>query len=188
MKSSLIHMTIWISICIAALAGQGFWYSVIASKSTTVADLQNQIDTKKETAGRVASARTALAEIAGDESSVQSYFVPETGVVSFIDNLESRARAQTATMKVLSVSVGDLSKQPTLVLSITVSGTFDSVMRTIGAIEYAPYDLSISKVSLGKGEKNEWSANLELIVGSVPASTATSTIETAQKSVSLYYP
>jgi len=176
MRSTFIHMIIWISVCIMAVVGYGFWYSVIAGKSAAVANLQSQIDTKMETTKRITAARTTLAEIADDESLVRSYFVPETEVVSFIDDLETRARAQTATIKVLSVSVGKSSERPTLILSLIVNGTFDSIMRTVGAIEYAPYDLSISKLSLVKEEKRVWSANLELIVGSVPAT------------VSFYYP
>lgn len=181
-------MLIWISLCVASLIGYGFWYSVIANKSASVADLQSQIDNRMEAAGRITAARTALAEIAGDESAVQSYFVPETGVVSFIDNLESRARAQETTMKVLSVSVGSSTKRPTLVFSLSVGGTFDSVMRTVGAIEYAPYNISISRLSLGKEEKGLWNATMELIVGSVDAGVATSTRESERKSVSFYHP
>lgn len=188
MKSPTIPMIIWISICVAAIVGHGFWYSIITKKSAEVADLQNQIDTKTEATKRIALARTTLTEIADDESAVQSYFVPETGVVSFIDDLESRAREQTATMKVLSVSTKNSAKQETLVLAVAVRGTFDAVVRTVGAVEYAPYNLSISKLSLVKEEKNMWSANLELVVGSVSVSTATSTRETAQKVVSFYYP
>ena len=153
-----------------------------------MAELQSQIDIKAETSKRVALARTALAEIVGDEVAIQRYFVPETGVVSFIDDLESRARGQTAAMKVLSVSVGKSVKQPTLIFAVTVRGTFDAVMRTVGAVEYAPYSISIAKLSLVKEEKSVWSANLELVVGSVPASTATSTKETQQKVISFYYP
>ncbi len=175
MKITIFHLTVWVSLCTAALVGYGFWYAAVANESTTVAGLQNQIDTKTETASRIASARTALAEIAGDESVVQSYFVPDTAVVPFIDDLQVRARAQNATMKVLSVSVGTDVAEPTLILSLTITGTFDAVMRTVGAVEYAPYDLSLSKLSLGKSDKNIWSASTELIVGSVPASTATST-------------
>lgn len=189
MRSSLIHMSVWISILVAAVAGHGFWYAAIVNKSAEVFELQNQIDTKTETAGRIAAARTALAEIAGDESAVQNYFVPETEVVSFIGDLETRARAQSASIKVLSVSVDNSSlKQPSLVLSLSLSGTFDSVMRTIGAIEYAPYDLTVSRLSLIKEEKKIWNANLELVVGSVPASSSESTRDEVQKSVSFYRP
>ena len=188
MKSSLAHIIIWISVCVVTLIGYGFWYSVIVGKSASVADLQKQIDSKIEIAGRVAAARTALAEIVNDESAVQSYFVPETEVVPFIDDLEARARAQTAEMKVLSVSVGNDAKQSTLILSVRIRGTFDSIMRTVGAIEYSPYDLSLSKLSIGKETKNVWNADVELIVGSVPTNAPTSTKETMQKVISLYYP
>lgn len=189
MKSSLFHLIIWVSLCAATILGQGFWYSAISKKSAEVADLQNQIDTRTETTRRIALAHTALVEIASDESSVENYFVPETGIVSFINDLESRARGQTAAMKVLSVSVGASVKQPTLIFTIAIDGTFDAVMRTVGVIEYAPYSISISKFSLAKAEKKTWSANLELIVGSVSAaSTATSTKETAQKVISFFYP
>jgi len=188
MKSSVIHMSIWVFICAVTIVGQGFWYAIIVNKSADVADLQNQIDTKTETAGKVAAARTALAEIAGDESAVQSYFVPETEVVSFINNLEDRARAQKTTMKVLSVSVDNSSKQTSLVLSLVVSGTFDAVMRTVGAIEFAPYDVLISKLSLANEEKNVWNANLEIVVGSVSANVESSTKSVEQKTVSFIYP
>lgn len=184
MKSPLLHLLIWIGICAAALTGQGFWYAIIANKSAAVADLQNQIDTKIKTAERIASARSALAEISGDESTVQSHFVPETGVVSFIDDLETRAKEQSAAMKVLSVSVGGTDTRPTLVLSFTIDGTFDAVMRTVGAIEYAPYDLFISKLSFGKDEKGVWHANAELIVGSVAAGVASSTQSTVTNALS----
>ncbi|MBI2025451.1 hypothetical protein HYT04_01530 [Candidatus Kaiserbacteria bacterium] len=186
MKSSLTRLLIWISVCAASLAVYGFWYSAIAGRSAAVADLQSQIDNRMEAAGRVAAARTALAEIAGDESAVQNYFVPETGVVPFIDNLEARALARGTAMKVLSVSVGNSAKKPTLVLSFSIRGTFDAVMRTVGAIEYAPYDISVSRLSLVKEEKSSWNATLELIVGSVPASVATSTREAVRKSVSFH--
>lgn len=173
MRSSLLHLSVWILICIVMIVGHGFWYSIIVNKNSTVASLQNQIDTKTETAKRVISERTALSEISSYESVVQNYFVPETRVVSFIDELETRARAQSAVMKVLSVSVGDAKKRPTLVFSVTVSGAFDALMRTLGVIEYAPYDISISKLSIVKDGRNDWHANMELIVGSMPSSPTT---------------
>jgi hypothetical protein len=177
MKSPYLHLIIWLSICAATLVGYGFWYNTVTGESATVADLQSQIDTKTETSTRVAAARSALAEISGDESLVQSYFVPDTGVVPFIDDLESRAQVQTATMKVLSVSTGGTAKQSnlTLLFTISIDGTFDAVMRTVGSVEYAPYDLSVSKLSVSKEGKNAWHADLELIIGSVSGTQASST-------------
>ena len=176
MKSHFIHALITLALCVVTLVGYGFWYAAVANKSAAVASMQDQIDTKTESAARVASARTALAEIAGDESAVRSYFVPETEIVSFIDDLVARGRALSATVKILSVSADNSRNQSTLSFSLTVKGTFDSVMRTVGMVEYAPYNLSIAKLSVGKDGKDIWHADIELLVGSVPASSvATST-------------
>ncbi len=177
MKSPTFHLIVWLLICGATFVGYGFWYAAVTHESVVVADVQNQINTKTQTATRIAAARTALAEISGDESLVQSYFVPETGVVSFIDMLESLASAQKADLKVLSVSTGGTAQLSnlTLLLTVSIDGTFDAVMRTIGAIEYTPYDLSLSALSVTKDAKNVWHADMGLVVGSVPASQATST-------------
>src|SRR5207237_1678 len=101
---------------------------------------------------------------------------PETGVVAFISELEALARGQATSMKVLSVSTGSEAEQPMLLLSVAIEGTFDAVMRTIGAIEYAPYDLALSKISLAKSDgEGVWHADLALTVGSVPSAPVTAT-------------
>lgn len=168
MKSPLVHIIFAFSLCVAMLIGYGVWYAVIKDKSAAVASLESQIVTKTDAMSRVASARAALAEIAGDEARMQGYFVPETGVVAFINNLEALGQTQgSTTISVLSVSTSGA----TLTFTLTIKGTFDAVMRTVGAIEYAPYDLSISTLSLIQDGKNIWHADLNLLVGSVSAST-----------------
>jgi hypothetical protein len=174
MKSSLFHFVVALIALIAVLSGYGVWYSVVAAKSSLVANLQSKIDAKMETANRTASARAAMTEIASDETAIQSYFVPETSVVTFINNLEAQGQAQGTAVNVLSVSAGT-GARPTLALSLTVKGTFDAVMRTVGAIEYAPYDLSVSQFSLEQDARNSWHANIGIIVGSANSKTATST-------------
>lgn len=173
MKVHFFHLVAALTVAVAALVGYGFWYAAIAADSAAVANLQSRITAKAETVSRIISARAALAEISGNEAVVQSYFVPETGVVAFIDGLEALGKAQGTVVSILSVSAGAVGAQPTFMLSLTVKGAFDAVMRTVGAIEYAPYDLSISGLSLMRNDKNDWQADLKLLVGSV--STATST-------------
>jgi len=175
MKSPLAHLFSALVICGSALVGYGVWYVAISSESAVAADLQNWIDMKTESAGRIASARAAMVEIAADETIVRNYFVPEADVVAFINDLETRGRSQGATVNVLSVSKGAESVRPTLLFSLAVRGTFDAVMRTVGAIEYAPYDLSVSGLSLGQDAKDTWHADIRLLVGSVSASTTPNT-------------
>lgn len=173
MKSPFTHLIIALVICVASIVGYGVWYATVTAASTTVAELQNQIVVKTETASRIAVARSALAEIFGDEAAVQGYFVPETNIVSFINDLEARGLSQGSSVDVLSVSTGGTPMHPTLELALTVNGTFDAVMRTVGTIEYAPYNLSIPQLSFRQEEKERWHANVKLLVGSVPAKTST---------------
>lgn len=175
MRSPSAHLAVAIITGIAALAGYGTWYAVISSKSSAVASLQSQITAATETVSRASSVRTALAEVAGDETVVRGYFVSEAAVVSFINDLEARGTAQGATVSVLSVSTGGSAAQPVLLLALSITGTFDAVMRTVGVVEYAPYAISITTLSVEQSDKNSWQANLNLLVNSVPASTATTT-------------
>ena len=175
MKSPFLHFIIALAICIVAVTGYGLLYAIISAKSTSVASLQNEIDIKTESASRTASTRTALAEISGDGNAIQNYFVPKTGVVAFINMLEEQGKKQGTAVSILSVSTGSSKTQPTLVLSLTIHGTFDAVMRTVGVIEYDPYDIAVTQLSLGHDAKNSWNATLGLVVGSVDSQVATST-------------
>jgi hypothetical protein len=174
MKITLIHFIVAIAVCIGVLVGYGFWYTILSKKSADVSALQTQIDTKTDAVARIASTQTALTEIIGDEDLLQSYFVPETGVVSFIDELEDRGRTLGASVDVLSVSTGGTAAQPILTFALSIRGTFDAIMRAVGAIEHAPYDLIVTKLVLGQEEKEGWQAQMNITVGSVPK-TATTT-------------
>lgn len=176
MRSSFTHFVFALILGVVVSSSYGFWYLTISQKSSEVANLQNQIMVESENVSRIASARSALAEIAGDEANVQSYFVSEANIVPFINDLEARGLREKATAAVLSVSKGGSSSEPSLLLlTVSLKGTFDAIMRTIGAIEYAPYDVSISTLSIEQDVKNSWHANLTLTVGTVSLSTATST-------------
>ncbi len=171
MKSSFMQLAIAFAVCVTAFATYGFLYAAVSAKSVAVAHLESEIATAIEATSRAASMRAALAKIMSDEAIMQSYFVPEIGVVTFINDLEARGRLQGTVVNVLSVSAGGEMKQPTLMLALTINGTFDAMMRTVGAIEYAPYALSILGLSLGQDGKDGWRADLKLRVGSLPANT-----------------
>ena len=176
MKSPLAHLVVASTLCVLACIGYGVWYGVVSAESAAVATLQADIAAKTQTVNQIAATRASLASVAGDETVVQGYFVPEADIVAFINSLEDKGASQKASVSVLSVSEGGTPSQPALALALTVKGTFDAVMRTIGSIEYAPYALSISSLSIAQDAKNSWHADLKLIVGSLPAAAvATST-------------
>lgn len=153
---------------VLALSGYSFWYGVISKKSNEVIDLQNKITETSEAMSRIAATRAALVEISGDEAKVQNYFVPDTDAPAFIDAIEAYGLTQKTGVSVLSASLGGTPAEPMLILPVTVTGTFDAVLRTVGAIEYAPYVISLSALSIQKNGNGAWQASFTLTVGSVP--------------------
>lgn len=170
MKSPLLQLVAALTLSVVALIGYAAWYAAIADTSNAVANIESQIEAKTQAQSRIASTRAALAEIAGDETAMRGYFVSETGVVAFIDDLEARGRTHGAVVSVLSVSTTNAGGHPAFALGVSVKGVFDAVMRTLGVIEYAPRDLSVSTLSLTQVAKNSWRADLNLVVSSVSAS------------------
>lgn len=166
MRSSFIHLALAFLVCVLAFIGYWIWYAAIADKSADVAALQSRIDVRTATINRLATTRAALAELSGDEMTVRSYFVPETGVVAFIDGLEARGRALGTTVKVESVSTGGTTAKPTLEFALSIAGAFDSVMRTLGSIEFAPYAITVSQLAVEQMTRNNWRADLKLLIGS----------------------
>ena len=169
MRHTLLHFLMVLIIAVVAILGYGLWYNIVSGKSTEVANLQNQITIATDSVNHMNADRAALTEITNNEAQIQSYFVPESDVVGFINNLEANGRTQKVSITVLSVSTNHVATLPVLQLALTIKGTFDSVMRMVGIIEYAPYDLSISALSVKQDGKNSWEAALTFSVGSIPA-------------------
>lgn len=166
MKNSIQHFLVALFVLIIAVSVYGFFYSTVASKSARVAELDKQIKTKEETVGRIAIARAALGEIAGNEKTMRSYFISESDVVGFIGELESIGKSLNTSVSVTSVANAPENVHESIALTLTLNGSFDSVMRTAGAIEYSAYDIRVNSLSLALGAKNEWRANMSLLVGS----------------------
>jgi hypothetical protein len=176
MKSPLTHLFIALVLVLVLGAGYILWYAEVSKKSSAVAQLESQIVAANDNVGRIASANAALAEISGDEAKVKGYFVSESGVVPLITDLESLGAAQKAVIKVLSVSTAGSAAQSALVLDLSIRGTFDAVMRAMGAVEFAPYDVTLTRFSVQQDvTKDAWHADLTLSVGSSPIVSATST-------------
>lgn len=162
----LTSLILAVLVALFAFVAYGAAYSAVSAKSDEVAGLQDQINMRTATVNRLTTARATLAQLSTDETSVQNYFVPQSGIVSFIDGLEATGRTLGTNVQVQSVSTNGTPVRPTLDLSLAIDGTFDAVMRTVGAIEYAPYAITLTRLSVGALDKGSWEAQMELLVGS----------------------
>lgn len=170
MRAALLQLVIALCALLGSFTLYGVLYNAVSAKSALAANLASQINEKTAATTRAKAAQMALSDVASDEAAVQAYFVSNTSVVPFIDDLESRGRTLGTTVTVTSVSPGKVGGQPVFLLSLTITGSFDSVMRTAGAIEYAPYDVVVSSFAVVESADASWSANMSLSVGTASSS------------------
>ncbi|MBU2103516.1 hypothetical protein KKD95_00690, partial [Patescibacteria group bacterium] len=81
-----------------------------------------------------------------------------------------------ATVSVASVSAETTTTRPHLKLSLKITGSFDSVLRTLGAIEYGPYDSQLLTTTFDTPKVSdptldaEWTATTAFVIGMRTAS------------------
>lgn len=165
MKKSRVELVIAIALCIAALAGYWWWYGMLAGETGSLAILDKQVRSRDISAIRAAAARTTFATLAGEQALVQGYFVAPTDIPSFLERLAATASTTGASLQTKSVGASGTKLSPTLTIALHLTGTFDQVLRAVGAIEEAPYALTVSAVSVTQA-KQGWQADLVLVVGS----------------------
>lgn len=144
---ALIQLTVALLLFAGIVTAYGLWYRVVGKTSAHAAQLSVDIETKTQDSARVAAAKVALSELAADESGVHQYLVPTNDVVPFLEGLEQTGRQLGAEVEVASVSAESKTSRPHLTLSLKITGSFDSVLRTLGAIEYGPYDSALGTVT-----------------------------------------
>ncbi|HEY0010984.1 MAG TPA: hypothetical protein VGB97_03710 [Candidatus Paceibacterota bacterium] len=171
-----INFILAIALLVAALAGYWFWYGTVTKVAAEAAELTQSVRERGEAGGRAAAARHALDDLAADEAAVYQHFVGTDDVVPFLESIEMTGQRLGARVEVVSVgNVPAKPQQPALIqVSLTITGSFDAVMRTIGAIEYQVYDTTLSSLVIDSPSGvSTWTAAATYLVGAKPQATTT---------------
>ncbi len=97
-----------------------------------------------------------------EHADVSTYQVTEEQVPAFLADIEGRGRSVGAQITVASVEP-EKSNNGKLRVTLSISGNFPAVMQTLGLIEYAPYGISTSAVTLSKSG-TQWQADVVFTV------------------------
>src|SRR3989344_896925 len=147
-RSSFTDLMFALVLTAAALSAYFYWYAALSKASATVADLASRIAEKSEDASRIAAAKSILAALSSEEAAIRGYFVSTEDVVPFLEELEATGKAFGADVSVASVSADSAADRSHILVAVKVGGTFDAVLRAVGAIEYGPHDIIITNLSL----------------------------------------
>lgn len=168
-RISLIQLVVALAVFAAVLGVYGFWYSLVGKSSVEAAALSEEIRTKSQDSARVAAAKVALESLAEDEAAMRAYLVREKDIVPFLGTLEDTGTSLGAGVEVVSVSAESKGERSQLLLSLKITGSFDAVLRTLGAIEYGPYDSAIQSVTFDtvpvEGTAAVWTAAATFTLG-----------------------
>ena len=153
-----------------SVAGYVFAYFTVTGMGAQVALLDAEIAVKGEELKNIQEARSALTALAAREANIQAYFIEDAELVSFLEHVGSVGESFGARVEVLGVSESTLEDARSAIsLSLQVSGSFDAVMRTVGALEHAPYDITLSNLAIDAVERDEagsvWAAQVSYEIG-----------------------
>lgn len=176
---TFVHLSIALILFASIVAAYGFWYSSVGKVSAEAASLAEEIKTKSQDSARVAAAKVALTSLSEDEESVRKYLVQTNDVVPFLEGLEQTGKQLGAVVEVASVSAESATNRPHLTLSLKITGSFDSVLRTLGAIEYGPYDSMLTNLTFDTPRTDDsaatvvWTATAAFTIGTQVATSST---------------
>ncbi len=172
----LIRPVFTIAALAAAFTLYGAWYAHVGQESALAVSLAAQIEEANQKSIKAEEAKQQLEKAASDEAAIKGYFVSTSDVVSFLESLQSTGASYGTKVEVVSVSSVPSKPHAQLQLSLSITGSFDAVERTLGAIEYQPYDTVVQNLTLDTPAQAtgaaQWTAAATLLVGT---SDATST-------------
>lgn len=146
MSRSLAQLLVALGVLAVVSGLYALWYYEVQQEARKSGELQAQIHTTIESAVTAAETSDTLAELAVDEAAIEGYRIKLADIVSFLERIEGTGRALTSSVEVVTVA-DKPGSDGRMMITIRVIGTFDAVLRTLGAIEYGPYDSKITSLT-----------------------------------------
>lgn len=116
----------------------------------------------EEKSGEARRAEIFLEGAREKTNAIERYFVSESEIVSFIEELEAAARESGVTLKVAAVSV-PAGPKTSPAFELGASGEFASLFRYLLLLENFPHLLAVEKVDFTKSSPWEMRMTLKLI-------------------------
>lgn len=165
MKPVYMHLIIAGVFVALAIAAHVFWFLRIEALGVEADQLLAQRAETERAASRINDAKNALGTLVESEERIKNYFIPESDVVPFLEEIGNTGEGLGSRVEVVGVTAdpGE-GGRGRMTLSLRIVGGFGSVMRTIGALEFGPFDSRLVSVSLDGGADG-WTASAIYSVG-----------------------
>lgn len=159
----LVTILVILALAVSGYVGLELFVEKSAVRSATAAA---DVERALKEAEAESESRDILAALAADEADVVSRFLNPADIAVFLEKLEATGRALGSTVDVVTVA-DKPTAEGRVSLTLQVIGSFDSVLRTIGAIEYGPHDIRVESLTLDTAPDGAgtWTSNAVFTVG-----------------------
>lgn len=164
-QAPLVQVVIGSLTALLLVGGSVYALHIVKQLSSESAALRSEIAAKDAERARSTSVRSGETELVATESYVASHFLKTEDIVSFLEELESTGTTFGAEVNVASLSGDDSASSGRISLSLSITGSFDAVMRTLGAIEHGSYANMVKDITMDTGGGDgTWSATGVFVV------------------------
>lgn len=146
MSRSLIHLLIAFGILAAVGGLYAFWYYQVEKEAKESATLLAQIQANVQSAVIASETGDALVALAADEAAIDGYRIKLADIVTFLERIEGTGRSLGSAVEVVAVA-DKPGPDGRIELTVRIIGSFDTVLRSLGAIEYGPYDSRVTNLT-----------------------------------------
>lgn len=165
------------NLVLVAGLGSAFWY--LKEKNSEISTWKNEVKVFKDRASKVRSISQLLEETRSEREVIDSFFVSDERVVSFIENLEALARQRGLVVSTDSIQVQDIEKsnlKQNLQVQLNTIGNWNNTFHFFKQVENLPVGLKVDSVSLNKNTvlsqeadtvSHEWRMSLRLSVSKI---------------------
>lgn len=166
--TGLTHAILASILFLGVVSVYGVWYAYVDRVSAEAAAIREDIVRITEGGTVAADTQRVLETLSSTEETIRSYFVSTQDIVPFLESIRREGTRLGSSVEVVSVSELPKSSRGGITVGLKISGSFDSVMRTLGSLEYSPRDIQVGKVTLdaeAAAESSMWTAQATAIVG-----------------------
>lgn len=169
MKKHFTYVVIALVLLTAALGAYATWYLTVRTAANRSFALASEVEQAVEAVAQAAETRDVLISLAADEAAINAHFIVVSDIALFLEELEATGRGLGSSVEVVSVA-DKPTNEGRLTVTLRIRGAYDSVLRTVGALEYGPHDTRLDTITLDVSKESEaggWTATAALSVGIV---------------------
>ncbi|MCX6751390.1 MAG: hypothetical protein NT161_01320 [Candidatus Nomurabacteria bacterium] len=160
-KSLILSAIFFIFSCFVFI----FLYKDINNKKEISQLAQEKWQTKATSMENAKSLINSVKIIEPQKALLETHFVKSSDVVPFLDTIEKISKDVGATAEVVSVDVA--KDNPSLIVEMNASGSFETIYKLIMLLENSPYNLEFVSVDLKNsgtsiGKSPQWTATFQI--------------------------